>query len=110
MEVSAGVPARRSSVLATFDIVGDHWMLLLLEQLFLGRTSWSALLQELEVSPSPLSKRLSQLIDAECLEKIHSCGRAVDYRLTPLGEDLFSTLFAGQHLHRRLGGSVSPPF
>src|SRR3546814_10494618 len=76
-----------------------HWMLLLLEQLFLGRTSWSALLQELEVSPSTLSKRLSQLIDAECLEKVHSGGRAVDYRLTPRGEEIFATLLAGAEWH-----------
>src|SRR3546814_17277407 len=98
-EVSAGGPARLRSVLATFDIGGEYWMLLFLEQLFRGRTGWSALLQELEVSPSTLSKRLSQLIDAECLEKIHSGGRAVDYRLTPRGEDLFSTLLAGAEWH-----------
>jgi DNA-binding HxlR family transcriptional regulator len=108
LEASAGAPARRSSVLATFDIVGDHWMLLLLEQLFLGRTSWSALLQELEVSPSTLSKRLSQLIDAECLEKVHSGGRAVDYRLTPRGQEIFATLLAGEEWQRRWGGIDAP--
>lgn len=109
MEAFAGMEARRSSVSATFDIVGDHWMLLLLDQLFRGRTNWSILLQKLEVSPSTLSKRLGQLIDAECLEKIHSGGRAIDYRLTERGEDLFYTLLAGEEWQRRWGGADTPP-
>lgn len=109
MVSAAGASASRSSVLATFDIIGDHWMLLLLEQLFLGRTSWSQLLQELKVSPSTLSKRLGQLIEAECLEKSHSGGRSIDYRLTPRGEDLFPTLLAGEEWQRRWGGVEAPP-
>lgn len=77
--------ARRSSVLATFDVIGDRWMLLLLDAMFAGVESWSELSSTLAVSPSTLSKRLTQLIDAGCAEKDASGV----YRLTPRGVALF---------------------
>lgn len=87
--------SRRSSVLATFDIIGDHWMLMLLEALFAGVQGWSDLTEGLGVSPSTLSKRLGQLIEAGCVEKIPGGARGGGYRLTPMGEGLFPIFAAG---------------
>src|SRR5690625_257050 len=83
-----------SAASATFDIIGDRWMLLLLDELFANTDSWSELSQKLQVSPSTLSKRLGQLITAGCLTKEFGKGRATVYRLTESGEALFPIIAA----------------
>lgn len=89
-----GASVRRSSVLATFDIIGDRWMLLLLDELFSGVETWSELAERLQVSPSTLSKRLGQLTEAGCIEKHPGAGRSAAYRLTDKGKALFPILAA----------------
>ena len=81
--------ARRSSVLSTLDIIGDRWMLMLIEAMFAGVESWSDLVALLRVSPSTLSKRLGQLIEAGCAEKTSAEKRGGGYRLTEKGIAMF---------------------
>lgn len=85
---------RLSSASATFDVIGDHWMLLLLDEVLAGVSSWSELAKRLKVSPSTLSKRLGQLIAAGCVEKAAGQGRATVYQLTEAGKALFPIIAA----------------
>lgn len=87
--MSNSYTARRSSVLSTLDIIGDRWMLMLIETMFAGVENWSDLIELLRVSPSTLSKRLGQLVEAGCAEKISPDKRGGGYRLTERGIAMF---------------------
>ena len=101
-------PIRQSSVVAALDVVGDHWMLLLLRELFLGTTSWTDLSRSLGVSPSTLSTRIGQLVDGGCLEKQPVGGRSIRYALTPRGEDLFPFMIASEEWQAKWEDHAEP--
>jgi DNA-binding HxlR family transcriptional regulator len=97
----AGGTSRRSSVLEAMNVMGDHWMLRLLGYFFAGVDSWSELSERMNVSPSTLSKRLKQLIDAGCVVRKSGEGRTTNYKLTPRGDALFPILAAADEWRLR---------
>jgi len=85
------VVRRTSSVTEALDIVGDYWMLRLLGRFFVGASTWGDFSEGLGVSPTTLSKRLTQLVEAGCATKTSAPGGA-QYELTRKGLALFPTI------------------
>jgi DNA-binding HxlR family transcriptional regulator len=76
--------------MASADLIGDKWTLLLLREMFLGTTRFSDFQRALpRISPSILSKRLRTLETAEIIiRKPLDAGRSKQYRLTRSGREL----------------------
>src|SRR4051794_2306885 len=77
------------------EIVCTRWTPLILRELVSGSTRFSDLHRGLpRISPTLLSKRLKQLEDAGVISHVASPnGEALEYRLTPAGEDLKTVVF-----------------
>ena len=76
--------------MASADILGDKWTLLLLREMFLGTTRFGGFQKAIpRMSPSILSKRLKTLEAAEIIiRKSAPTGQAADYKLTRSGREL----------------------
>jgi DNA-binding HxlR family transcriptional regulator len=76
--------------MASADLLGDKWTLLILRELFLGTTRFSRFQRALpRISPSILSKRLKILEAAEIvIRKPAPTGRVAEYKLTRSGREL----------------------
>jgi DNA-binding HxlR family transcriptional regulator len=78
-------------VACTLDILGDKWTLLVIRDLFLGRTHFKEFADAPEgIATNILTDRLTRLVDFGLVEKLYSpvqSGR-VAYRLTPKGKTL----------------------
>ncbi|HEV8573473.1 MAG TPA: helix-turn-helix domain-containing protein [Dehalococcoidia bacterium] len=81
----------------TLDVIGDRWTLLIIRDLFLGRSRFNEFQQSKpRISPKLLSQRLRRLEDEGIVERVVLDGYPprADYRLTPKGRSLFPVLFA----------------
>jgi len=76
--------------MASADILGDKWTLLLLREMFLGTTRFGRFQKAIpRMSPSILSKRLKTLEMAEIIiRKSAPTGQATEYKLTRSGREL----------------------
>ncbi len=76
--------------MASADILGDKWTLLLLREMFLGTTRFGGFQKAIpRMSPSILSKRLKTLEAAEIIiRKSALTSQAADYKLTRSGREL----------------------
>jgi DNA-binding HxlR family transcriptional regulator len=76
--------------MASADILGDKWTLLLLREMFLGTTRFGGFQKAIpRMSPSILSKRLKTLEAAEIIvRKPASSAHTSEYRLTRSGREL----------------------
>lgn len=76
--------------MASADILGDKWTLLLLRELFLGTTRFGGFQKAIpRMSPSILSKRLKTLEAAEIvIRKLSPAGQTAEYKLTRSGREL----------------------
>lgn len=76
--------------IASAEILGDKWTLLLLRELFLGTTRFGGFQKAIpRISPSILSKRLKGLEAAEIIvRKAAPSGQACEYNLTRSGREL----------------------
>jgi DNA-binding HxlR family transcriptional regulator len=76
--------------MASADILGDKWTLLLLREMFLGTTRFGGFQKAIpRMSPSVLSKRLKTLETAEIIiRKATPSGQAAEYKLTRSGREL----------------------
>ncbi|UWR13981.1 helix-turn-helix domain-containing protein [Sulfitobacter sp. M368] len=76
--------------MASADLLGDKWTLLLLREMFLGTTRFSRFQKAIpRMSPSILSKRLKTLEAAEIIiRKAAPSGQATEYKLTRSGREL----------------------
>lgn len=97
---SNGKPALRRSpcpVAATLDLIGDRWTLLIIRDLFAGKSRY----RDLAASP----ERIATNILAARLERLQACGLVVarsssqrvgssEYRLTARGSSLLPVLQA----------------
>ncbi len=81
----------------TLDIIGDRWTLLIIRDLFLGRSRFSEFMRSCPgMPPRLLSQRLKRLEDRGLVERALYCEyplRAA-YRLTDNGRSLFPVLYA----------------
>ncbi|MCA9644755.1 MAG: winged helix-turn-helix transcriptional regulator [Polyangiaceae bacterium] len=71
------------------EILGERWTLLIIRELLLGTSRFSDFQRALsQISPSLLTKRLNQLVDAELVIKKKSSEKRTEYFLTPAGREL----------------------
>lgn len=84
------------SIARTLDAVGEWWSLLILRNVFLGIRRFDALRGQLGISRKVLTARLNALVRAGILERrpYQDAPRRHEYRLTPMGVDLFPILMA----------------
>jgi DNA-binding HxlR family transcriptional regulator len=75
-------------------ILGDRWALLILREAFLGVSRFDGFLDRLPISRAMLTSRLRLLVSAGVLQRDPPQSKRAVYRLTPAGEDLFTTLTA----------------
>ena len=96
---SHDAPQRRSvcPVACTLDLLGDRWTLLVIRDLFLGRSRFKDFAASPESIPTNiLSDRLQRLCDAEVIRKVpaEDGSKRLAYQLTKKGESLRPILLA----------------
>jgi DNA-binding HxlR family transcriptional regulator len=82
--------------LATWATAGDRWTLLILREVYFGVHRYSDIRRNLAIARTPLSDRLSRLVDAGIMERVQYQRKPVrlEYRLTERGLDLFPVIVA----------------
>lgn len=83
-------------VARTLDIVGELWSFMIIRNVFLGVRRFEGLRENLGISRKVLSERLELLVRRGILERRAYQERPLrhEYRLTPMGVDLFPVLIA----------------
>ena len=82
-------------VARTLDLIGDRWTLLIIRDMFLGKSRFAEFRRS-DPAPPPklLSERLRRLEDAGLVERSIYCDRPprAEYKLTPKGRTLHPIL------------------
>ena len=94
---TAGFARSNCAVASTLDIVGDKWSLLVIRDLFAGKSTYGELLAADERMPTNiLADRLRRLEESGIIEKNAYQERPVRfaYTLTPKGRDMGEILIA----------------
>ncbi|MCH2055201.1 MAG: winged helix-turn-helix transcriptional regulator [Thalassotalea sp.] len=80
-----------ATISSDLDVIGDRWTLLILRDLFLGRTRFEALRTHTGASKATLSRRLETLIQADVVKRrqLNPSNKHFDYLLTSKGLKLF---------------------
>jgi len=89
--------AQDCPIARTLDLIGDRWTMLIIRDLFLGRSRFNEFRQSTpRISPKLLSVRLRRLEDEGIVERtvLDAHPPRAEYRLTPKGRSLFPVLFA----------------
>jgi DNA-binding HxlR family transcriptional regulator len=89
--------AQNCPIARTLDVIGDRWTMLIIRDLFIGRSRFNEFRQSTpRISPKLLSERLKRLEDEGLVERLLLDGRPprAEYRLTPKGRSLFPVIFA----------------
>lgn len=84
-------------VACTLDLIGDKWTLLVVRDLFAGKTRFKDFAQSPEgIATNILAERLERLCTAGVAQAEPSADRegSSDYRLTPRGRELYGVLEA----------------
>lgn len=78
------------------DVIGDRWTLLILRELFFGRTRFEDFQTQTGAAPQMLANRLGHLTDKGVIarEPYQQRPTRYAYRLTDRGKDLFSVMYA----------------
>lgn len=78
------------------DVIGDRWTLLILREMFFGRTRFDDFQVNTGATPQMVADRLRQLIenDVATREPYQHKPTRYQYALTNKGQDLFSVLYA----------------
>jgi DNA-binding HxlR family transcriptional regulator len=84
------------SVAQCLEVMGDKWTVLVLRDAFLGVTRFDDFCRRLGIPRNTLQSRLLRLVEAGVLARIPYSAHPPrhDYRLTPMGEDLWPVLNA----------------
>ncbi len=96
---SATCPIARSA-----DVLADPWVLLVLRELFSGRTRFDELREATGAADSVLSRRLSAMHDAGLLTREDPTDARSGYRLTAAGRETLPIL----HAHARFSRLIEP--
>ncbi len=81
-------------VAATLSVVGDHWSILIIRDLFFGVSRFDAFQDDLGIARNILSDRLKKLIGEGIVEKAEDARGRAEYRLTKDGRALREVLIA----------------
>ncbi len=99
-------------VARAMDIVGELWAFMIIRDVFLGVRRFEGLRQNLRISRKVLAERLDLLVARGILERRQYQDRPPrhEYRLTPMGVDLFPVLIAlARWGNRWLAGPAGAP-
>jgi len=104
---------RRSScpLACTLDILGDRWTLLVIRDLYFGRSRFKDFIASPEKIPTNiLSERLSRLLQNEIIEKIpvENSTKRLAYQLTEKGRELLPILREMHDWGLKWEGEVNP--
>jgi DNA-binding HxlR family transcriptional regulator len=100
------------SVARSLELIGDWWTLLIIREAFYGTHRFGEFQANLGIAPNILTNRLGKLVDHGILHVVSAtaAGKALDYRLTPKGLDLFPVIVAiAQWGDRHAAGPKGPP-
>jgi DNA-binding HxlR family transcriptional regulator len=100
------------AVARTMDIVGELWSFMIVRNVFLGVRRFEGLRENLGISRKVLTERLELLVKRGILERRLYQDRPPrhEYRLTPMGVDLFPVLIAlARWGNRWLVDEAGPP-
>ncbi len=84
----------RCPVAATLSVIGDHWSILIIRDLFLGLSRFDELQADLGIARNILSGRLRKLLDEGIVEKARGASGHAEYRLTGDGLALRKVIIA----------------
>jgi len=78
------------SIARALEIVGERWTLLIVRDLFLGRTRFDEFQESLGIARNVLTDRLNRLVEEGIVERVPYSERPLrhEYRLTDKGRDL----------------------
>lgn len=84
------------SIARTLEVVGEWWTLLIVREAFFGSRKFGEFERALGIAPNVLTQRLAKLVEGGILvvESTSQNGKAMSYRLSPKGRDLFPVLVA----------------
>ena len=84
------------SIARALDVVGEWWTPLVLRDVFLGRRRFEEIQSDLGIARNILSDRLATLVEHGVLERVRyqEHPERFEYRLTPMGADLFGVLMS----------------
>ena len=84
------------AIAQALEVLGDWWTFLIIRDAFLGVSRFSDFQQSLGIAKNVLSNRLQHLVAHDVLEKVEVKRRGCqyEYRLTPQGKDLYTTITA----------------
>lgn len=80
----------------SLDVIGDWWSLLIVRDAFDGLTRFGEFQKSLGIAKNILTERLRTLVSSGILELVPTSegGTRMEYRLTPMGKDLFPVMVA----------------
>ena len=101
---------RPSSVSRTLAIMADRWTFLILREFFFGARRYEQLRENLGIATNILSDRLSHLVARGILQKVvyRQSPARFEYRLTPVGRDLYLPLIQMLRWGDRWSGHPPP--
>jgi DNA-binding HxlR family transcriptional regulator len=84
---------RASSISRALEVIGDRWVLMILQQAFLGVKRFEEFQRRLDIARSTLTSRLNHLVQHDVLKRriYQDNPPRYDYRLTDKGWALFPT-------------------
>lgn len=84
------------SIADTLDLIGEGWTILILREAFFGSRRFEDFQKHLGIARNILTTRLQKLVDGGVLERapIKEGAKRHEYRLTPMGRDLYPVLIA----------------
>lgn len=100
------------SIARTLEIVGERWTFLIVREAFFGSRKFGEFERALGIAPNVLTQRLTKLVESGILvvESTSQNGKALSYRLSPKGRDLFPVLVAMlQWGDKHASGPEGPP-
>ena len=100
------------SVARALEVVGERWTILILRDAFLGVRRFDDFQRSLGIARNVLNTRLQRLVETGILERRRYQERPArhEYRLTPMGRDLWPAVVAlMQWGDRWLGGEDGAP-
>lgn len=84
------------SIADTLDLIGEGWTILILREAFFGSRRFEDFQKHLGIARNILTTRLQKLVDGGVLERtpIKEGAKRHEYKLTPMGRDLYPVLIA----------------
>ena len=94
---------RANSVTRALEIIGDRWIIMMLQQSFVGVRRFEDFQRALGIARSTLTSRLRHLVTHGLLERhpYDAHPRRHEYRLTAMGRDLFATALMAEDWQQR---------